>query len=141
MLNAHQLPLVKSGSGVSRANSRTWLRAFTLIELLVVIAIIAILAALLLPILSKAKEAARSTQCRSNLHQISLGYTSAVDDDAGRLVWDGYPNGGYGYGYAYQNGNMSSSAGGFAKTWGVANQGWICPDASRMRTNASSWRL
>jgi len=109
--------------------------AFTLIELLVVIAIIAILAALLLPVLSKAKEAARSTQCRSNLHQISLGYTAAVDDDAGQLGWSGYPNGGFEGNYLNQG--MSSSAGWFAKTWGVANQGWICPDAPQTGTNAA----
>jgi len=59
---------------------------FTLIELLVVIAIIAILAALLLPTLSKAKETARSIQCRSNLHQLQLCWHMYADDYAGVMV-------------------------------------------------------
>ncbi len=93
--------------------SRNGMRGFSLIELLVVVTIIAVLVALMLPALSQARQAARSTMCATNLRQIHTAISTYSNDNQLRLMgnrqyvatgelingtWEGrYPSaGGYG---------------------------------------------
>jgi prepilin-type N-terminal cleavage/methylation domain-containing protein len=108
-------------------------RAFTLIELLVVIAIIAILAAILFPVFAQAKEAAKKTQCGSNMRQIGIGLQLYAGD------WDGgLPR------------SMHNAAGNIERAWIFqlnpyvkSNEIRICPADSkgqeRLRLNATSY--
>lgn len=61
--------------------------AFSLIELLVVIAIIALLVSILLPALAGARAAARTVICRSNMKQITIGFTTYAGDYKGQ-IWE-----------------------------------------------------
>jgi prepilin-type N-terminal cleavage/methylation domain-containing protein/prepilin-type processing-associated H-X9-DG protein len=63
---------------ITLSSKRT--EAFTLVEMLVVIAIIGILAGLLLPVLGRARDKARTAQCVSNLKQIALAIDMYASD-------------------------------------------------------------
>jgi prepilin-type N-terminal cleavage/methylation domain-containing protein len=65
------------------ASHRT--QAFTMAELLVVIAVIAILAALLLPVLSHAKEKGRQISCLDHENQIAIAAMLYADDNDGMM--------------------------------------------------------
>ena len=84
-----RMPPVPSGHTRTRVKS-----GFTLIELLVVIAIIAVLAAILLPVLSRAKEAGRATVCASNLKQIGLASEMYIKDYDGSMFPHRFNNAG-----------------------------------------------
>jgi prepilin-type N-terminal cleavage/methylation domain-containing protein/prepilin-type processing-associated H-X9-DG protein len=71
-------------------------RAFTLPELLVVIGIIAVLTALLLPALGKARRAARTVACLSNIRSIELAHYMYVNAFKGYMMQAGLAHDGVG---------------------------------------------
>ena len=76
---------------MSSTHHGTRRQAFTLVELLVVIGLIAVLVSLLLPVISKARSAAQSAACLSNLRQMGTAWTMYTSENRGRLmdyVWN-----------------------------------------------------
>jgi prepilin-type N-terminal cleavage/methylation domain-containing protein/prepilin-type processing-associated H-X9-DG protein len=69
-----------------RARRPSARRAFTLVELLVVIGIIALLIAILLPVLSKARQAGNRTKCLANLRSLAVAQTTYAAELKNALV-------------------------------------------------------
>jgi prepilin-type N-terminal cleavage/methylation domain-containing protein/prepilin-type processing-associated H-X9-DG protein len=69
--------------GFTPLDTKGYLTGFTLVELLAVIAIIAILMAILVPILYRAREQARTIKCRANLRQYGIAGNAYLADNDG----------------------------------------------------------
>jgi len=64
--------------------------AFTLIELLVVVAIIAVLAAMLMPVITLVRSAARTVVCGNNQRGIGIALLTIANEDSGLLPWGNF---------------------------------------------------
>lgn len=103
-------------------------RIFTLIELLVVIAIIAILASMLLPALSRARQAAQSIKCVSNLKQTGLMATLYQHDGDSYFV-PYMAQGTTNYLYRFWPGTLEVTMNG-TSTIPMQNKTFLCPASS-----------
>ncbi len=83
-------------------SSRHLRPGFTILEILVVVSVIGVIFSLLMPAVQSAREAARRTQCRTNLKQIATAWL--IHENTHRhfptggwgWLWAGDPNAGYG---------------------------------------------
>lgn len=115
-------------------------RAFTLIELLVVIAIIGILAGMLLPVLQRAREKARSVKCLSNIKQITSGVLMFGNDNQGH-----FPQYNFGFDNGTTCGFVNTAKGWFTRveTYVGGRGPYPCPSHKKwaMHTSWSSYGL
>lgn len=121
-------------------------RAFTLIELLVVLAVMGVLMGLLMPALSRVKEAARQTGCQSNLGQIGMGVLAYSTDNRGFLpalnggvtAFTAKPNDWYANKLddgGYVPVPSWTAKGGYRPTGSARSGVWLCPSVPSSQYN------
>jgi prepilin-type N-terminal cleavage/methylation domain-containing protein len=109
-------------------------RGFTLVELLVVIAVIAVLAAVLFPVFAKAREHARKSRCRHNIHQIVIAIRMYLDDSDGYMCPYDDPgrenaDSGHAFGYCMYLLRL------YYKDKGI----WVCPSGHQLGQGWDKW--
>lgn len=129
-----------------RHYSRSAAHGFTLIELLAVIAVIGVLSAILLAVLGRVRDAARSARCASNLRQLMPAFISFAEDHRGH-----YPRSLKGGSSAYPRNNWwfdlspylgqilpgTSIEESLKRTWG--SNGIGCPTTDTSATRTLPW--
>lgn len=73
------------GSVIRGKGSQRVARGFSMIELLVAMSVLAVLAAILVPTITKAKEAAKVSECLSNMRQIGVGLHAYIEEYNGKF--------------------------------------------------------
>jgi prepilin-type processing-associated H-X9-DG protein len=136
-------------------------RAFTLAELLVVIGLITMLSSLLLPVVGRARAAARAVNCISNLRQMGTAWTMYTATNRGHLMsyaWRMPSNPALAW-YAYWPGILDQHAvrgnvlicpaanepnpSGLAKGYGTTDYAWtgrFGSNGSAIKLNAMNYR-
>jgi prepilin-type N-terminal cleavage/methylation domain-containing protein/prepilin-type processing-associated H-X9-DG protein len=124
--------------------SKTSKNGFTLVELLVVIAIIAILVSILMPALSKIRDAARMTVCKTNLKALGFGMFRYADDHKNKIPCWGWeydecgrfgPVTGVTYSEPDNNQLTKCFEGGYIWEYANANKMYICPTLNKDKQN------
>ena len=117
-------------------------RAFTLTELLVVVAIVGVLAAVAIPLVGKARESARASQCQSNLRQLHAAAMLWINDHGNRMPdarrW-GYNEGAANDAHDYQLSpylNLSVKKG---LDWSAIPSAMKCESAFASQASTQEW--